>query len=183
MRHYVGFAVVVLLMAAVPAQAAKLITGANIKNNSITGADVKASSITSSDIRNGSLTLTDLKTQTLGGQRVIPGPKGDKGEQGEKGQPGATGERGPSGPRGTFSSVVIRRLLGYNGSGGVVNCLPGEFAVGGGVFNVQPAGISMRQSAPLPADSAGADPSIPTRWHVGLSATPTSADLYVVCVK
>ena len=153
MRSTLLFALALLALIAVPAGAAKLVTGAAVKNGSLTGKDIK----------NGTLGPADLKSSAQGAQ-------------------GPQGEAGPAGPAGSFSSIEIRMLLNYNGSGGVVNCEPGEFATGGGAIDVAPSSVVIRESAPLPA-GADVGPGSPTRWYVNFSGTPTSADLYVVCVR
>jgi hypothetical protein len=85
-----------LLAGAATASAAKLITGADVKNNSLTGTDIK----------NNSLALADLSNRAerdLRGQDGAPGPKGDKGDPGPagpQGPQGPAGERGPAGPQG-----------------------------------------------------------------------------------
>ncbi|MBS43379.1 MAG: hypothetical protein CMH83_09505 [Nocardioides sp.] len=59
-------ALVALLVAlGTPSYAAKLITGKDIKNNSVTGGDIKNSSLTGKDVKNSSLTGGDLKNNTV----------------------------------------------------------------------------------------------------------------------
>lgn len=62
------------------ATAAVLITGKNVKNNSLTGADIKNNSIASADVKDRSLLAKDFKP----GQLVsgAPGPQGPKGDTG-----------------------------------------------------------------------------------------------------
>lgn len=74
--------------------AAKLITGKQIKNDSITSAKVK----------NGSLTLSDFRASERRKLRGAAGPAGEKGAlgpQGPVGSPGATGAKGDPGTPGT----------------------------------------------------------------------------------
>jgi hypothetical protein len=80
-------AVVAALAVAVPAGAARLITGKQVKNSSLTGADVKNKSLTSADIKG-------FPTGGSGAQ----GPKGDKGDTGPAGPQGSQGPQGPVGP-------------------------------------------------------------------------------------
>ena len=136
------------------------INSREIKNNSIRSKDVRDNAIRGLDVRNGSLSAADFTAGQL-----------------------PAGPAGPAGPQGTFGSVVLRTVQNYNGQGGVVDCEPGEYAVGGGAFDVQPFTIGIRLSTPLPSFDPGADPSRPTRWHVSFTARPDSADLYAVCVK
>ncbi len=110
----------VVLATAGTATAAKLITGASIKNSSLTGADVRNSSLTGADVRNSSLTGADIKNGSLGvldlsksaraslsgtsgaaGGSGAAGPAGPAGAPGATGPAGAAGPAGPTGPKGT----------------------------------------------------------------------------------
>jgi hypothetical protein len=71
------------------ATAARLITGKQIKNNSVTSSDVRNNSLRSKDVRNRSLLAKDFKRGQL--------PRGAQGPQGLRGSTGATGPRGPAG--------------------------------------------------------------------------------------
>ena len=62
------------------AGAAKLLSGKDIKDNSITGADVKDRSLTAADFRGS-----------------VVGPAGPAGPKGDPGQPGTPGTPGPAG--------------------------------------------------------------------------------------
>lgn len=66
----------------VPALAARLITGAQIKNHSVTGVDIAARTLTTSHVRNGSLRAIDFAT----GQ-IPAGPRGLQGVPGLNGDP------------------------------------------------------------------------------------------------
>jgi hypothetical protein len=76
------------------AVAGALITGANIKNNTVSTLDVTNESLTTVDIRNGSLRPIDF------GGKLPAGPKGPKGPAGPQGPAGAAGPAGPAGPQG-----------------------------------------------------------------------------------
>lgn len=79
------------------ATAAKMITGAQIKNNSITGADIK----------NGSIKVADLAPGTaLSGARGSDGAAGANGTKGSDGADGATGATGAAGTARAYASVV-----------------------------------------------------------------------------
>lgn len=76
------------------ATAAKMITGAQIKNSSVTGADIKNGSITSADLAPGT---------------AVTGPRGADGAAGTNGVNGADGTTGATGAAGTaraYASVV-----------------------------------------------------------------------------
>lgn len=77
------------------AYAAALMTGKNVKNESLTGADVRNGSIRGADVGDGSLTAADFR---LGALRA--GPQGAKGDRGPAGDPGTKGDPGPPGARG-----------------------------------------------------------------------------------
>jgi hypothetical protein len=84
------------------AGAAKLLSGKDIKDNSITGVDVKDRSLTAADFR-------DSITGPAGPQGVpgLPGAPGPAGETGSAGPPGPAGPAGPVGPSG-ISGYEIR---------------------------------------------------------------------------
>jgi hypothetical protein len=141
-----------------------------LPKNSVGSKQLKANAVSSSKVKAGSLRASDFSQAQ---RRGLQGPRGER---------GPAGQTGPTGPAGSFGSVTIRRLLNYNGSGGVAECEAGEFAVGGGARDIQPAGISITESVPVPAGEPE-EPGPPVGWLIGLSATPTSADFYVVCVQ
>ena len=95
------------------ATAASLITGADVKDNSLTGADIRNirtsdiadNAIRHNDIRNGTIRLADLspalRTALARGGPVGPaGPAGPAGAAGPAGPAGAAGPTGPQGPAG-----------------------------------------------------------------------------------
>jgi hypothetical protein len=66
----------------------------------ITGRDVRDNTLTSRDIRNGTLRAADLRRSLV---RSLRGPRGTRGEQGlagERGPGGLRGADGPAGPKG-----------------------------------------------------------------------------------
>jgi hypothetical protein len=77
---------------AVGAQA--LLTGRNVKDESLTGADVQNDSLTGADIRAGSLGSNLFSSIARANLRGQTGPAGAKGDT------GATGATGPQGPAG-----------------------------------------------------------------------------------
>lgn len=83
-----------------PAEAAHLITGSNIKNNSVTTSDIRNNSLTGTDVRTGSLRSSDVKDGSLLGRDFAAGqlPKGATGAAGAKGDKGDKGDIGPEGP-------------------------------------------------------------------------------------
>ena len=91
--------------------AAKLITGAGIKNSSLTGADVKNSSLTTSDVKNGSLLKADFKAGQLSA-----GPQGSPGAVGPAGAPGAAGAPGPAGTAPPTKVIARKRVVATDGA-------------------------------------------------------------------
>lgn len=97
-RSPLGIALVVALVATGTAgAAAKLITGAQVKDSSLTGKDIKNGSLTASDFARGQL--------PAGAQ----GPAGPQGAAGPQGPAGAAGATGPAGPKGdpSFSRTIV----------------------------------------------------------------------------
>lgn len=87
----------IVISSVATATAAKMITGAQIKNNSITGADIK----------NGSIKAADLAPGTaLSGARGSDGAAGANGTKGSDGADGATGATGAAGTARAYASVV-----------------------------------------------------------------------------
>ena len=75
--------------------AAVMITGANVKNESLTGLDILNGSLTTKEIRDGSLRPVDFV-----GKKFPQGPQGPAGPQGPVGPQGPQGPQGPGGPSG-----------------------------------------------------------------------------------
>jgi hypothetical protein len=86
--------------------AALVVTGKNVRNNSLTTQDIRNNSLTTQDIRNNSLTTEDVRNNSLTTSDVrnrsllsedfkpgqLPaGPAGRTGAQGPQGDPGAPG--------------------------------------------------------------------------------------------
>jgi len=76
-RLFAVLAVVVaaalLTMTPVVAQAAKLITGKDIKDSSVTGKDIKDSSLSGSDVKDSTVTGNDVKASSLNGTDLADG--------------------------------------------------------------------------------------------------------------
>ena len=89
-RNAVAYLALFVALGGTSFAAATVITGKNVKNNSLTGADVKNSSLTGTDVKNKSLRPADFSGSVQGPQ----GPKGDTGPQGPKGDTGAKGDPG-----------------------------------------------------------------------------------------
>ena len=92
--------------------AAAVVTGKNVRDNSLTGRDIRNSSLTGTDVKDRSLTFADFNGSVPGaaGER---GPKGDTGEAGPKGEIGPRGLPGLNGTPGPItgdlpSGVTVR---------------------------------------------------------------------------
>ena len=125
-----------------------------LKNAAVTSPKVKDSSITSLDI--APATRASLK-----GQAGAQGPKGDKGDRGDKGDKGATGDKGDTGAAGAPGisgyAIVEKTATATSPSQAVsVTCPAGMRALGGGGGTPTPgAGVSVRNSFPLPGVPGG----------------------------
>jgi hypothetical protein len=136
-----AFAVLAVL-AVGPADAARLITGSQIKNGSVTGADVKNGSIAGTDIRSGTVTGTDVKNGSLTSadfRGSVKGDAGPAGAAGPQGPQGASGPQGPQGPAGPTAVNALNRVVGplvtVDASGfgeSAAVCPGGQTVVGGG---------------------------------------------------
>ena len=117
--------------------AKKLVTGNQIKNNSITSADVKNGSLLERDFRAGELPAGDTGptgprgAQGAAGDAGGVGPTGPRGAQGDAGNPGPTGPRGVEGDAGPVGPTGPRGLVGprgpsdvYQGFAATEHCTP-----------------------------------------------------------
>lgn len=66
----------IVVSSAVTATAAKLITGKQIKNNSVTSVDIKNKTLTGNDVKDGTLLGADVKDGDIGGADVKDGDIG-----------------------------------------------------------------------------------------------------------
>jgi hypothetical protein len=130
--------------------AATLITGKQIKNNTVRSADLRDNGVRSSDVRDGSLLTADFAAGQLPngpagpvgpqGPQGAPGPQGAKGEQGSAGPPGAAGPQGATGPQGQAGPPGLSGLLRVSNESdfnsveksATVHCILGKDVVGMG---------------------------------------------------
>jgi hypothetical protein len=82
---------VVLALGGTATAAGTLITGKNVKNDSISGTDIKNRTLGGTDVKDRSLLAKDFKTGQL-----PAGARGATGPAGARGPAGTTGLRGPS---------------------------------------------------------------------------------------
>jgi len=98
--------------------AATLITGKQVKNESLTGSDIKNGSITGADIKPGSLTAS-LFTGVFGSAPAgAAGPQGPAGPSGPQGERGLQGEKGPQGVKGDTGTVDTSAFYDKSASDG-----------------------------------------------------------------
>ena len=163
----------VVLVSAGSATAARLITGADVKDSSLTGRDVKGSSLGTTDVKNSSLRGRDIRNSTLNGSDVqggsltgddianrslsprdfdgsVRGPQGPPGRNGRDGFTSLSSHRSPTLPVPPFAACTVA----FNGCGVVAFCDPGEVSVSGGfasapaVGNVPPQDFTVLSSLP-----------------------------------
>ena len=122
------------------ATAAKLITGAQIKNGSISSADIKNGSLSASDLSQKAVQqVADSGTVpgSANSGSAVPGPAGPAGPAGPKGDAGAQGSQGPQGPAGpvNMSSINVVRVREYfsgeNVAAAAAACPAGQRAISG----------------------------------------------------
>ncbi|EHN11651.1 hypothetical protein PAI11_14560 [Patulibacter medicamentivorans] len=174
------------------ATAAKLITGGDIKNNSITGKDVKSRSLALSD-------LSTSARKALRGQTGPAGPAGPAGGPvGPKGDTGAAGPAGPAGPSGTssaFANAVASHVVQGAGTR-VVQTLslgPGRYVINAKLTassaGTAPTSCTLRKVVGLlTIDQAEFDPSdvgqeIPVAMQGIADLTGGASDITVLCFE
>jgi hypothetical protein len=157
MRRIGWIAVVaVLLIGTGTAGAARLLTGKDIKNNSLTGLDIKNGSVGPSDMSDAAMSVL----------------------MGDSGPAGAAGAAGPPGPTGVanITGVSAREVLcsgETNCSIAIVRamCPPGTRPVSGGGASVSRGGMWITSAV---TDSSGA-----TGWATGGDNYGSAAEGYV----
>lgn len=100
--RFATFAGLVLLACGGSAVAAKLITGAAVKDGSLTGSDVKDRTILARDLAPSVV----AETRGTPGEPGPPGRQGERGPRGEMGPVGPMGPTGPVGPAGPITGVL-----------------------------------------------------------------------------
>jgi hypothetical protein len=166
-----------VVISSTSATAAALITGNNVKDESLTGRDIRNGSVKSADIRDGSITVHDVQGDLRGPAGPI-GPQGPKGDQGNQGNQGPQGPQGAQGVSGLEYVVVGEDVPKESQAAWGANCPEGsgKKALAGGVSSFSPGDITIRESAPL-NDKSG--------WWVQVENSKTSTVgvfAWVVCV-
>jgi hypothetical protein len=99
----------------------KLITGKQVKNNTIDSRDIKDGSLTAKDFKKGVLGSAGIGAPSSPGSPGENGAQGQQGAQGERGPqglPGPHGERGPQGPAGPQGDAGPQGPAGKDGTNG-----------------------------------------------------------------
>ena len=157
-------AIVLAVAFAGGAAAAKLITGKDIKNNSVTTRDIKTNTLKSTDIKNGNVAEADLSAAA----------------KAKLNAPNVAG----------YEVKSQKMVVGTAGQETVfVACTKGKVAIGGvGTWGTTEFDAVIQESAPQKVIGdffAPADPNFADAWritgqHNGLDATDLTA--YVICV-
>jgi hypothetical protein len=102
-----ALALVLIIAASSTAQVRGLITGRDIRNNSVTSADIRNNTVRSGDIRNGTIIARDLKRSLLNSLRGRRGPRGAPGQAGFAGPAGPAGPAGAKGDKGDAGASAL----------------------------------------------------------------------------
>lgn len=119
------------------ATAAGLITGAQIKDNTVGSPDLRNNSVATQDVRNNSLTTLDVQNGSLKATDFAPGEL-TTGPAGPAGPAGLAGPAGPAGPQGTPGvsglEIVTNTSAGNSAFAKVIEaeCPAGKRVLGGG---------------------------------------------------
>ena len=199
-----GAATLALLGGVGGATATGLITGAQIKDQSIRSIDIASGGVGSSEIRNGSVYPSDLNPSTrtaLTGQTGAPGAKGADGTNGVNGKDGTNGTNGTDGKDGDdgtngVSGYEVRTWDYDQVSGGgiaTMTCPVGKVALGGGywfkddasmtdglaVVRSMPGRMDWSTNTPIEGDNRGwiVQPNKPE------NVNPGALTVYVTCAN
>jgi hypothetical protein len=164
------------------ATAAGLITGAQIKDNTVGSPDIRNNSIATQDVKNNSVTSLDVKDGSLKTSDFAPGQlsTGPVGPAGPAGAPGATGATGAQGAPGVSALEIVSvqgALDSLSGKVVSVNCPAGKKLLGGGARLIGEAGnVALDESYPLTA----------TQWRaygteVNATAGNWRIDAFAIC--
>jgi hypothetical protein len=166
----VGLVALLFATAGTATAARKLLTGADIQNNTLSTLDIRNFSLLKNDFKKGQLPA---------------GPRGPAGPQGLAGTPGPAGQQGPAGPPGASEVEIVTSKTDsstQNFKSIVATCPAGKRAVGGGarLSGVDTAdGPFLVRSAPGASDWTAAAREGP---NFGAAST-WALETFVICVK
>lgn len=175
--------VALLLASAGSATAALMVSGQQIRNNSITGADVKQRTL-----KLGDLSLSArraLRATGVGSQGGVPGTDGAPGAPGPQGPEGPAGPAGPQGPQGDpgISGFEIKYgVSAYNSLHAKVataNCPAGKTAIAGSVDTFGPGSgvVALSEDSPVYTGAT------PTGWRGRAFETSATASSWLLRVS
>ena len=192
-------AVILVACSSMGAVAGSLVTGAQIKDQTIHSNDIATGGVGTSEIRDASILSRDL-SQSTNGTNGVDGKPGTNGTDGTDGTDGVSGYEVKTwdyiaGKADTESEPGMGAEYNGAGSGGIatVACSPGKEAVGGGYWfrsaNALTEGWSAVSSMPgrMDWDTNSPKPNRHDGWIVQLNApqgaNPVDMTMYVVCAK
>ena len=158
------------------AVASVLITGAQIKNNTVGTLDLKNNDVRSADVRNNGLTSLDVMNGTLKAIDFAPG-------QLPAGPAGPAGQQGPAGPQGAPGLAGLEIVSAESPSSSDASrqveatCPAGKVVVGGGahIWNA-PGDVALDESYP-----AGTSKWRATAWEVNATGANWHLMAYAIC--
>jgi hypothetical protein len=164
------------------ATATALITGAQIKNNTVSSLDLTNNSVKSVDVANNSLTTLDVKNGALRAVDFAPGELA-AGAAGPAGPPGPAGPQGSAGAQGVpgLAGLEIVTAEGPSNSDANrqvdVSCPAGKKVVGGGahIWNAS-SDVALDESYPMSASAWRA-----TAYEVNATAANWHLVAYAIC--
>jgi hypothetical protein len=173
--------IALVFAAAGSATAGTLISGNQLRDQSVGG----------SKLRDGSVTAAKLARSVTKAKRGPRGPRGRRGPAGPAGPPGPAGARGAQGPPGPAgpslaSSLVVRVISDSVGPGGIAanqaDCAAGEKATGGGaeLGGTPDFADAISRSRPVGSPATGWTAEVINGSSTGETKPYT---VYVVCVK
>jgi hypothetical protein len=143
----------------------------------ITGRDVRDNTLTSQDIRNGTVRAADLRRSLVRSLRGPRGPRGDQGLPGERGPGGLRGADGPPGAKGDPGLSALDPVPAGRTLQGVVG-LDVDATAGGGDWGVLTS-MPMAATAVLTDDDVYVDVG---HWsNLGGNTPPTTTDGSAAC--
>jgi hypothetical protein len=176
-------ATVALLLAVTgTATAAGLITGAQIKDNTVGSPDLRNNGVATQDVRNNSLTSLDvadgsLKAVDFAAGELATGPAGPAGPAGTVGPAGPAGPQGAPGVSGLEIVTVSSVSNSTVGKAIEASCPAGKKLLGGGaqLFGA-PGSLALDESFPNGAATWRA-----TAYEVAPTASNWTVTAYAIC--
>ena len=181
LRHLLPAAALVALVAGATATAAseastrQLITGRQIKDNSITAQDLRSASLTGSDVDDRAIRGVNVDPALLVGPAGPRGALGAPGDRGDQGQKGATGLDAPDGIGDTLYQASQGTTSTCGGGCEIESAAvcPDGFVTGGGATTTDPDLSYLISSRPSD-DRRG--------WQVRFHVTTSDVRVFAIAV-